>query len=115
MKCLADGRPQSFFEKRSTCLAAGLDGRRTDRQPASAQRFTDSVGLKDLKGFGDRIGVDRQLDAKGPDARQELAGDEHPIGHGEFDLPNNLLVDRDAVVGVDRKKHGGKSVAEVRH
>ncbi len=69
MKGLADGRSQPLFEERPTGLAAGLNGRRPDRQSASSQRFTDPIGLKDLKGLSDRIGVDRQLDAKGPNAR----------------------------------------------
>jgi hypothetical protein len=95
-------------------LVALCDGFGSDRQASASERFADAIGLENLKGFGNRVRVDGQLNAQRSDARKKLAWDQHPIGHGELDLPNDLFVDRDAIARIDREKHGKPPAARVR-
>ena len=105
VESFANGRPQPFFKQLAASLVALRDCFGSDGKPSASERLADAIGLEDLEGFGDRVRIDRQLHAEGSDAWKKLAWDQHPVGHGELDLPNNLFVDRDAVVWIDREKH----------
>ena len=64
MERFANGRTESIFEQGSASLLANADGIRADRQAPPPQRFSNSISLQQLKSFCDRVGVDRQLNAK---------------------------------------------------
>lgn len=74
-------------------------------QPTSAERFQYLFFLQLQVSPGDRVGVDRQVVAKLPDAGDHLSRNQNPFGDGKFDLPHNLLVNRHAVGCLYRKEH----------
>ena len=68
--------------------------------------LTSQNGVGHLFSPGDCVGVDRKLVAKRTDAGQQLPRPKRLFSDGQFDLPNNLLVNRDPAGRVDGKEHG---------
>jgi len=80
--------------------SAGGDG-----EARAAEGFEDAVVLELAVGAGDRVGVDGEVAGQLADAGNEVAGREGRVGDRELELADDLIVDREAVVGVDLEKH----------
>ena len=78
-------------------------------QPSATHRFEYFVVLQLPVGACDRVWVDRQLAGQLPHARHHLARGQYAVGDREFYLANDLVVDRQAVVGSDVEEHEGRA------
>jgi hypothetical protein len=72
-------------------LPAGLFG---DAQSLAAERFEDAIGLQVAIGAGHGVRIDGDLQGQFTDRGDQVAGAESAVGDGEFDLADDLVVDR---------------------
>jgi hypothetical protein len=74
-------------------------------EAGAADGFEDAVVLELAVSSRDGVRIDRQLAGELADARYKLARTQGRVGNREFHLPDDLVVDGQAVVRVDLKKH----------
>ncbi|GAB5403538.1 MAG: hypothetical protein Aurels2KO_17690 [Aureliella sp.] len=101
MESFGDDVTETLAKKNAASANARFGRAVANRQAATAKRFQDPLGLQLLKRAVERGRVDGQLLAQNSDAGQELSRAERFVCDGKFDLPNDLLVDRDAIAWVD--------------
>src|SRR4051812_16519834 len=87
-------QPGSF----GLALPAGVGG---DRETCSPHSFEHPIILQLAVRAGDGVWVDRQLASQLAYAEDQLAAALCAVGNGEFHLPYDLVVHREAVIGVD--------------
>lgn len=68
-------------------------------RPVPPDRRRNPVRLQIVVRPGDGVGILRELRREFANGRDMLMDAERPCGDGEFHLPYDLLIDRDAVVG----------------
>ena len=102
---LCQHAPQTGANERGPIGLAllGSDGR--NLEPGAAERLQHVGRLQLAIGAGDRVRIDGQVAGQFADRRHEISRLEGIAGDGEFHLPHDLIVNRDAVGGVDMHKH----------
>ena len=73
--------------------------------PPPAKRLDHTVGLQLIDRASDGVRVNGQLLTELSDTGQQMPWTKRLFGDGEFDLLNDLQIDRHTGGGIDRKKH----------